>query len=80
MGQRSSSLVGCREQRAGWAGVGCPDKLGVHYVHSCGDVYWGCVDPYAVAPLTREAAAAWADAEVRCANICSTWASSSTLM
>lgn len=33
-----------------------------------------------LAPLTKEAAAAWADAAVRCASICSTWASSSTLI
>lgn len=38
------------------------------------------MDLCVVAPLTREAAAAWADAAVRCASICSTWASSSTLM
>lgn len=62
----------------GWSWMpGCVDVrcayVGVH-------TYSSGMDLCTMVPLTREAAAAWADAEVRCASICSTWASSSALI
>lgn len=69
------------ECRVGWGWT--PRQVDgdcAYVVCSCANVYVGGVQLAAVAPLTREAAAAWADAEVRWASICSTWASSSVLM
>lgn len=56
---------GLREHRARWAQASVQPRLRRRLARG---------------PLTREAAAAWADAAVRCASICSTWASSSLLM